>query len=89
MLRARRLQPPAPTGISCADHQHMCGVADAARRSLIETRIRDGWALLPVDIRIDLLLTLAENARASGDATDARRLAADAVSMAVATTWVA
>ena len=68
---------------------HRRHFADAARRSLIESRIRDGWALLPVDIRIDLLLTLAENARASGDATDARRLVADAVSMAEATTWIA
>lgn len=63
--------------------------ADPARRLLLEARIRDGWALLPVDIRIDLLLSLAENARAAGDAEASRRLVADAVAMAEAGRWIA
>ncbi|MGA0174891.1 MAG: hypothetical protein ACO3NL_14790, partial [Phycisphaerales bacterium] len=60
-----------------------------ARRELIEARVRAGWILVPVDIRIDLLLRLAENATAAADPETARRLVAEAVAMAEAGTWIA
>lgn len=62
---------------------------DSARRGLVEARIRAGWTLLPIDLRIDLLLSLAENALAAGDAAAAQRFVAEATSMAEAATWIA
>jgi tetratricopeptide (TPR) repeat protein len=68
---------------------HARQYADESRRDLLEARIRGGWNLVPVDIRIDLLLRLARNAQSSGDLGTSRRLVADATAMAEAGSWIA
>ena len=86
---ASRTFDPTRHALAAFTALHRRHYADSARRDLVEARIRGGWVLLPIDIRIDLLLGLAENAAAAGDAAASQRFVAEATSMAEAATWIA
>lgn len=88
-ILASQLFDPARHALDAFVALHARHYPNQVRRDLVEARIRGGWRLLPVDLRIDLLLRIAENARAAGDAAASRRLVADAVAMAEGGSWIA
>ncbi len=86
---ASRTFDPTRHALAAFTALHRRHYATPARRDLVEARIRGGWVLLPIDLRIDLLLSLAENALVAGDSAAAQRFVAEATSMAEAATWIA
>jgi hypothetical protein len=88
-ILASRMFDPTRHALDAFVALHARHYANQTRRDLLEAGIRTGWSLLPVDIRIDLLLRLADGARAAGDLATSRRLVADAVAMAEAGSWIA
>ena len=63
--------------------------ADPERRDRAEERIRTGWAKTPYQVRIELLMTLAESALKHGDAERALALLDDADAIVEETSWTA
>lgn len=61
--------------------------ADADRRRMIESRIKAGWTPMPLLIRIDLVLDLADQAIANDDRKKAGELVSEAKQIVDSATW--
>ncbi len=63
--------------------------ADVSRRTRLEQRIRDSWEKLPIEVRLDTLTELIENALQHADGTHALALIAEAHAIFEAVPWLA
>lgn len=62
---------------------------NATRRATLATRIRESWNPLPIDIRVDLLMQLAEVSLGHNDKPESLRIVNEAEDLIAAHSWTA